>query len=87
MNATQLFGRALLIGVAGLGLLHASDFTGVYAWIDKVVLEPNSDSPERIQVWGVFSPASPADPRAICLRQSTGGAQRVERPQAGGRHR
>ena len=33
----------------------ASDPTGVFAAIDKVVLEPNDTAPERIQIWGAFS--------------------------------
>lgn len=33
----------------------ASDPIGVYALIDKVVLEPNGTSPQKIQVWGVFA--------------------------------
>jgi len=61
MKAIQLVGRAFLIAAAGLALAHASDFNGVYARIDKVVREPSSDSPERIQIWGVFSLADPAD--------------------------
>jgi hypothetical protein len=39
----------------------ASDPIGVYALIDKVVLEPNTTSPQRIQIWGVFAVAK--DPR------------------------
>ena len=35
----------------------ASDPTGVYALIDKVVFEPNETSPQRIQIWGVFAMA------------------------------
>lgn len=35
----------------------ASDPIGVYALIDKVVLEPNGTSPQRIQIWGVFAVA------------------------------
>jgi hypothetical protein len=54
-------GRVLLIALAGLTLAHASDFTGVYARIDKVVMEPNSEAPERVQVWGVFALASASD--------------------------
>ena len=30
----------------------------MYAIVEKVVLEPNENSPERIQIWGVFSVAS-----------------------------
>jgi hypothetical protein len=50
----------LVVGVAlaGLGLmarpLHASDFVGVYCLPDKVVLEPNSTEPQRVQIWGAF---------------------------------
>ncbi len=32
----------------------ASGPIGVYALIDKVVLEPNDTAPERAQIWGVF---------------------------------
>lgn len=35
----------------------ASDPVGIYALIDKVVLEPNENAPERIQVWGAFAMA------------------------------
>jgi hypothetical protein len=41
----------------------ASDFTGVYARIDRVVLEPSSGPAERVQVWGVFSIAKTDNPR------------------------
>jgi hypothetical protein len=50
--------------VWGLGLVlilaggaRASDPTGIYARIDKVVLEPNDEKPERIQIWGTFAVA------------------------------
>jgi hypothetical protein len=33
---------------------RASDPIGIYAVIDKVVLEPKTGSPKRAQVWGVF---------------------------------
>src|SRR5689334_1269098 len=39
----------------------ASDPTGVFALIDKVVLEPNDTAPERIQVWGAFAVAEQKD--------------------------
>ena len=32
----------------------ASGPMGVYALIDKVVLEPNDTAPDRAQIWGVF---------------------------------
>src|ERR1041385_7479883 len=38
-----------------------SDFAGIYAIIDRVVLEPNDTTPERIQIWGAFSMSQPED--------------------------
>ena len=35
--------------------LHASDMVGVYAVVEKVVVEPNENAPERIQIWGAFA--------------------------------
>jgi hypothetical protein len=34
--------------------LDASEIVGIYALVDRVVLEPTSQ-PERIQIWGVFA--------------------------------
>jgi hypothetical protein len=41
--------------VLGAVTLHASDFVGVYAVIEKVVLEPSEAAPERIQIRGAFA--------------------------------
>jgi len=41
--------------------VRASDPIGVFAKIDKVVLEPNDSSPERIQLWGSFCLADDKD--------------------------
>lgn len=35
--------------------LRASDPVGIYAVVEKVVFEPNQDSPQRIQIWGAFA--------------------------------
>ena len=35
--------------------LRASDFVGVYAVVEKVVLEPGDTAPQRIQIWGAFA--------------------------------
>lgn len=35
--------------------LRASDFNGVYAVIEKVVLEPSDTAPQRVQIWGAFA--------------------------------
>src|SRR6185295_2847248 len=59
--------RALAVTLGGLVLvataaLHASDLIAVYARVDRVVLAPNAESPQTIQVFGVFSVAVPANP-------------------------
>jgi hypothetical protein len=38
---------------------YASDPMGVYARVDRVVLEPNPETPTAIQIWGVFALAAP----------------------------
>jgi hypothetical protein len=51
--------RTVLLVLTGLLTavvnVRASDPVGIYAVVDKVVLEPNEKSPERIQIWGTFS--------------------------------
>jgi hypothetical protein len=53
---------AAIIACFTLSLLtpktDASDWTGVYARVDKVVFEPNATAPERIQIWGAFALAT-----------------------------
>jgi len=48
-----LCATALLASVAWTA--HASDPNGIYAFVDRVVIEPSDTSPERIQVWGGFA--------------------------------
>jgi len=45
---------AVMLGF-GSSPAMASDPVGVYAFVDKVVLEPSDGQPERIQVWGGFA--------------------------------
>jgi hypothetical protein len=55
---SRLLGVALVSAAAlfiGASTAVASDPVGVYAFIDKVVLEPNEQKPERIQIWGGFA--------------------------------
>jgi hypothetical protein len=61
MKTIKLFVKALLAFAVSVVPAHASDPTAVYARVDKINLEPNLDSPETIQVWGVFSMAKPND--------------------------
>jgi hypothetical protein len=61
MKAAGLIGKVLLVLSACATPAYASDPVAVYARVDKVVLEPNSDSPQAIQIWGVFALARPDD--------------------------
>jgi hypothetical protein len=45
---------AVLVMALGLGTVHASGPIAVYALVDKVVLEPTPEKPERIRISGVF---------------------------------
>jgi len=52
--APVLILAAILLAMTALPAL-ASDPVGIYAYVDRVVLEPNDTAPERIQVWGGFA--------------------------------
>jgi hypothetical protein len=45
----------LLSVICTAPVIRASDPLGVYAVVEKVVLEPNRSAPLRIQVWGAFA--------------------------------
>jgi hypothetical protein len=54
---------AVLVSIgAGAGLAHASDRVAVYAKVDRVLLQPNADAPDTIQIFGVFSIAERNNP-------------------------
>ena len=57
-NPFNLLCAAALL-VLGASAARASDPNGIYAFVDKVVFEPNDAAPERIQVWGGFALATP----------------------------
>ena len=46
---------ALVAMLAGAVNLGASGPLGIYGIVEKVVFEPNEQSPERAQVWGAFA--------------------------------
>ena len=62
--------KRMLSGLAVVGVitalatddLRASDPIGVYAIVDRVVVEPSSGPPQRIQIWGAFALARPDNP-------------------------
>lgn len=51
-----------LIICGAVAALHASDPVAVYARVDRVVLAPNAEAPQTIQIFGVFSLAVPSNP-------------------------
>jgi len=53
----SITGGLVAVGLclAAVVTLRASDFVGVYAVVEKVVLEPNASAPERAQIWGAFA--------------------------------
>ncbi len=48
--------RTVLLIANTIPVIYASDFTGVYARIDRVVIDNNT-----AQIWGVFAAAKPDD--------------------------
>ena len=50
-------GGLVILGacVVGTTTLSASDFVGVYAVVESIVLEPSDSAPERIQIRGAFA--------------------------------
>ena len=56
MKLSTLTGLAILVVCAAATVtLRASDFVGVYAVVEKVVLEPADAAPQRVQIWGAFA--------------------------------
>jgi hypothetical protein len=52
----RIVGLSLVTGVLALtAVLQASDMVGIYGVVEKVVVEPNDKTPERIQIWGAFA--------------------------------
>jgi len=54
IKARALLAVSLLLSV-GTIIVHASGPIGIYGIVEKVVFEPNEQTPERIQVWGAFA--------------------------------
>ena len=53
-----MIGGLVILAAACAGwavTLNASDPVGVYAVVEKIVLEPSDAAPQRIQIWGAFS--------------------------------
>src|SRR5215218_2629426 len=64
MTKSMLSGLAVAAAICALvtGRVSASDPIGVYAIVEKAIVEPATGPPERIQVWGAFAMAQPDDP-------------------------
>ena len=65
--------------IAAVSLLFATSHVaasgplGIYAIVERVVLEPNDSAPERIQVWGAFAYYDAYSPSGISARGVDGG--------------
>jgi hypothetical protein len=56
MDRRILVAAAVVLAAGSLStVLRASDPIGVYALVQKVVLEPSESEPLRVQVWGAFA--------------------------------
>jgi hypothetical protein len=58
---TIAFGAGLMIALALAAEARGSGPIGVYCIIDKVVLEPQKEKPDRVQLWGTFVLAKRGD--------------------------
>jgi hypothetical protein len=47
----------IVVGLSGLltVVLSASGQAGIFGVIERVVLEPNAEAPDRVQLWGAFT--------------------------------
>ena len=61
MFITTALAALITLSVVSPPATAFSDWIGAYAIIDKVVIEPSSTAPERIQLWGDFAIASKTD--------------------------
>lgn len=68
MKAAKLLLIALILMI-GVMELAASGNVSIYAMIEKVVLEPNDQVPERIQIWGAFTLADGGNSAATLTPQ------------------
>jgi hypothetical protein len=53
-------GVVIAVILAAVTQVRASGNIGIYAIVEKVVLEPNDNAPARIQIWGAFAYADGA---------------------------
>jgi hypothetical protein len=53
-----------LVALCAATGVDASDRIGVYAVVDKVIFEPPSGPPQRVQLWGAFAIAKRGDAKA-----------------------
>jgi hypothetical protein len=55
MKTVTKISLTVLILLLAASALRASGLVGIYAIVNKVVLEPNDKAPERIKIWGAFT--------------------------------
>ena len=53
----KIVGLAVAAALCTVAGVKASDPVGVYAMVERVVLEPNDSAPKSVQIWGAFTPS------------------------------
>lgn len=78
-------GRLLVMMGLLVGATHltASGPLGIYGIVEKVVMEPNEKTPERIQVWGAFAYVDGAGAQSLTVSPAKRGYLYFRLPTAG----
>jgi hypothetical protein len=71
MKPVKLFLIALILMIGAMKLA-ASGNVAIYAIVEKVVLEPNDNAPERVQIWGAFTLADGGTNSSVTLTPQRG---------------
>jgi len=74
---------ALVVLLTAAVHLSASGPMGIYGIVEKVVFEPNEQSPERIQVWGAFSYVDGGVGQSLTVSEAKRGYLYFRRPSDG----
>lgn len=55
LSKWTVIGASAIGAVLSVAPVMASDPVGVYALVDRVVMEPNASAPVAVQIWGAFT--------------------------------
>jgi hypothetical protein len=69
--------------VASATLLVASGHIGIYGIVERVVFEPNEQTPQRLQVWGAFAFVDGGTSGAVAISEAEKGFLYFKLPHVG----